>query len=182
MTRTDRRRAAIPAEEYAARYVDVPRFLACCRACPHFGANWSCPPLAAEPPAVWSRYRYLEITGLAVYPGGQAGDPAAFLAPYQARLLDELMARERRVPGSLCLAPGRCSRCRSCARAQGAPCRFPHLLRPSLEALGADVGQTAKDLLGLPLLWARDGMFPEYFLLVGGLLLPDGPPPERAGL
>lgn len=70
MTRTDRRRAAIPAEEYAARYVDVPRFLACCRACPHFGANWSCPPLAAEPPAVWSRYRYLEITGLAVYPGG----------------------------------------------------------------------------------------------------------------
>ena len=34
----------VPVEEILADCVDVPKFLALCKACPNYGNRWSCPP------------------------------------------------------------------------------------------------------------------------------------------
>jgi hypothetical protein len=47
-------------------------------------------------------------------------------------------------------------------------------MRYSIESLGGDVGLTAERYLGQPLLWIKDGILPDYLMLVGALLLPDG--------
>lgn len=56
-----------------------------------------------------------------------------------------------------------------CARIEGGPCRHPDKVRPSLEAIGFDIGKTAKDLLGLEIKWSRGGFIPEYLTLVCGI-------------
>jgi predicted metal-binding protein len=40
---------------------------------------------------------------------------------------------------------GPCALCRECGRAPGIPCRFPAKARPSMEACGIDVFQTARN-------------------------------------
>ena len=48
----------------------------------------------------------------------------------------------------------------------------PELLRYSVEALGGDVGGCLRHYFHLPIQWGRNGKAPDYFVLVGGLLLP----------
>ena len=50
-------------------------------------------------------------------------------------------------------------------------------MRHSIESLGGDVGKTLSLYLGQELLWGREGHFPEYYILLGGLLL--GGPQEK---
>lgn len=57
-----------------------------------------------------------------------------------------------------------------CTRREGLPCRHPDKVRPSLESVGFDIGKTAKELFGLELKWASDGMLPEYYVLVGAVM------------
>lgn len=57
-----------------------------------------------------------------------------------------------------------------CTRREGLPCRHPDKVRPSLESMGFDIGKTAKELFGLELKWASDGMLPEYYVLVGAVM------------
>jgi predicted metal-binding protein len=40
---------------------------------------------------------------------------------------------------------GPCALCKECGKVQGIPCRFPAKARPSMEACGIDVFQTARD-------------------------------------
>ena len=173
---TEVRTARLPAADYLRDYVDVPKFLECCRACPNYGKRWSCPPFDFDVETRWRRYRSLEVMGVKVFPADGEGrrlagkDPAAFLAPLKARLGGELAAREAATPGSLWLAAGSCRLCEVCAEESGKPCRFPDKMRPSLEALGGDVVRTARDLLGIELLWGQNGQAPEYFTLVCGFL------------
>ena len=44
MYRTERLETSIDIASYIDGYVDVERFLACCRECPNYGQLWSCPP------------------------------------------------------------------------------------------------------------------------------------------
>lgn len=50
-----------------------------------------------------------------------------------------------------------------------APCLHPDKVRPSLEAFGFDIGRTLSELFGIRLLWGKDGILPEYLMLVSGL-------------
>ena len=92
----------------------------------------------------------------------------------RAEMQRELFAQETDNPGSFALLPGSCHRCGdgNCSRREGLPCRDPRHLRHSLESLGGDVGRTAGELLGTPLLWVNGGRLPEYLTLVAALLLP----------
>lgn len=44
-------------------------------------------------------------------------------------------------------------------------------MRYSIESIGGNVGLTVSKLLGIQLEWLKEGQVPEYFVLVGGLLI-----------
>ena len=174
----ERAEAAVPVSQYLAHCVDVPKFLDCCRQCPNYNTRWSCPPFDFDPMAQWRRYAHLRLYARFLTPGDNRDGKAliAALEREKSRFVDELLALEKQNPGSLALACGSCRLCESCARAAGEPCRHPDKVRPSIESLGGDVSETALRYFNRPLLWVKDGVAPDYLMLVGGLLLGEEEP------
>ncbi|SBW11744.1 conserved hypothetical protein [uncultured Eubacteriales bacterium] len=164
-------------DEYRRSCVDVPKFLAFCEACHNYGGAWSCPPFDFNPMERWRRYGRMRLYARMLIPTepGQAAEAALqALQEEKDAHLERLLEWEAATPSSLALAAGSCTLCTPCARKEGHPCQKPEQMRYSIEALGGDVGLTASRYLGKPLLWIRDGVVPEYLMLVGALLLPDG--------
>lgn len=169
--------------EYIAGYRDTEKFIAFCRACPRYGNFWSCPPFENGEPQIIAGYRFVHILGTRITPGKllrkqysslrNAGNKTDEIVREVRESLDaDLLALEKRYPGSRALYAGSCIRCPegTCTRSNRLPCRNPELIRPSLEALGFDIGATSSDLLGIPLQWSTDGQFAEYITLVSGLV------------
>lgn len=178
----------VPLAEYRAQCVDVPKFLGYCAACPNYGGTWSCPPFDFDPQEIWDRYDRIllravkvpvpaELREKVLSPQEINGESHALLAPIKHDLLSSLLEQERATPGSLALSAGRCQECQVCTKASGQPCRQPERMRHSIESLGGDVGKTLSLYLGQELLWGREGHLPEYYILLGGLLL--GGPQEK---
>ena len=178
----------VPLAEYRAQCVDVPKFLGYCAACPNYGGTWSCPPFDFDPQTVWDRYDRIllravkvpvpaELREKVLSPQEINDESHALLAPIKHDLLSSLLEQERATPGSLALSAGRCQECQVCTKASGQPCRHPGRMRHSIESLGGDVGKTLSLYLGQELLWGREGHLPEYYILLGGLLL--GGPQEK---
>lgn len=167
----------LPMSEMLEKYVDVEKFLGYCAACPRCGQTWSCPPYDFDPAAVWPQYAAVKLYAVQVFPESGAvkaaalADAEAFLRPYRTAFDALLEEKERETPGSLRLNAGRCLVCARCARRDEELCRFPEKLRYSLESLGANVGALAADKLGAPLQWGTKDAPPEYFVLVGALLM-----------
>ena len=92
------------------------------------------------------------------------------LAQVREELDVRLLALEKQHPGSRAFFAGTCHACPqgTCTRKKGRPCICPDRMRPSLEALGFDLGKTASELLGIKMQWSREGELPEYFTLVSG--------------
>lgn len=84
----------------------------------------------------------------------------------------QLLRAEQREAPALALFAGNCHCCpnRQCTRIENKPCRYPTLIRPSLEAYGFDIAKTTATALGLELKWGKDGCLPPYFILVSGLM------------
>lgn len=178
----------VPLAEYRAQCVDVPKFLGYCAACPNYGGTWSCPPFDFDPQEIWDRYDRIllravkvpvpaELREKVLSPQEINGESHALLAPIKHDLLSSLLEQERATPGSLALSAGRCQECQVCTKASSQPCRQPERMRHSIESLGGDVGKTLSLYLGQELLWGREGHLPEYYILLGGLLL--GGPQEK---
>lgn len=169
--------AEVPLAEYRRDCLDIPRFLAYCRECPDYEHNWSCPPYDFDAAELWQGYGGLRLYGrlLAFAPQTPAETALAALSREKQSLLMELLALEKAVPGSLALSAGNCQLCapQACNRPH-TPCLHPEGRRYSLESLGGNVDLTARRYLGKSLLWCKDGVAPDYLLLVGGLLLPAG--------
>ena len=86
-------------------------------------------------------------------------------------IAEDKEALEKEYPGSISLSAGSCSLCKDgCTRAVREPCRYPEMMRYSIESLGGDVGRTVSKLMGYELEWIEEGKLPSYFVLVGGLL------------
>ena len=167
-------RASLSRAELLENYVDVPKYLGFCRQCPNFRRCWSCPDYDFDPMDVWRAYDRLDVLAYRIEPGTE--DPAntdvqKLLEPYYLAMVEELRAAEAATPGALRLNPGKCRLCASCARPEGKPCRFPEEMRYSIESLGGAVGDIAREVLHTPLKWSAEGRPPEYYLLVGGLLV-----------
>lgn len=164
--------AVTSTEEFLRTHVDVPKFLECCKQCMNYNNRWSCPTFQFDPVQVWKEFKTLHLFARFIVPGKDR-DGAKLMAALkkeQPQFLAELLVREKTTPGSMALAPGACELCGDCARSIGQPCRHPELMRHSIEALGGDVGATAQDYFGKPMLWIKDGVAPDYLMLVGGLL------------
>lgn len=158
--------------DYLAHCVDVPKFLACCRQCPNYESNWSCPPFQFDVLKLWSEYKILRLFARFLIPKGCDGQTLIDgLWVEKEKFLAELLDLEKAVPGSMALSCGTCRACAVCARKKGKPCRQPARMRHSIEAIGGDVDATARRFFGKPLLWVKDNAAPDYLMLVGGVLL-----------
>lgn len=173
----------IPIAVFLRECVDLPRFDACCRVCPNYRSNWSCPPLPVPPMELWQRYdtlllqcRRIDVPAHLreqVFAPEELGQIAMDLLREQKReLLLELLTLEQEHPGSMALAAGSCDLCPAgtCTRSQNLPCRHPQQLRYSLETLGGDMGKALELYFDRKMLWAENGHLPEYYILLGGLL------------
>jgi len=174
---------AIPVPEFLKTCVDLPRFDACCRACPNYQSNWSCPPLPVPPMELWAQYDTLllqcrrvdvpETLREQTYAPEELGQIAVSLLREQKReMLLELLEMEQQEAGSLVLAAGSCDLCPegTCTRPQSLPCRHPEQMRYSLETLGGDMGKALELYFDRKMIWAENGHLPAYYILLGGLL------------
>ncbi|MDO5116267.1 MAG: DUF2284 domain-containing protein [Synergistaceae bacterium] len=167
--------------DFVRGYVDVPRFLECCKACPNYGGKWSCPPYDFEPLDLWRGFSSIRLFGTKIILDGSmkgadynAAEVGGFirgaLAKEKHKLMELVLRLEAEEKGSLGLAAGSCELCGICSRREGGRCRRPELMRYSIEALGGNVSAVAEELLGTEIKWIKNGGVPEYFVLVCGLL------------
>lgn len=121
--------------------------------CNHYGRCWSCPPgcgtleAVAQKAAAYHRGILLQSTG-------QMEDDFDVETMFGTEALQkerfrDFVAKVRRVyPNCLPMASGACTVCPDCTYPD-APCRFPHLAIPSMEAYGLVVSRVCEDA-GLP--------------------------------
>ncbi|MFI3280408.1 MAG: DUF2284 domain-containing protein [Rikenellaceae bacterium] len=178
MSKIEEISAVIKVSEYIEKYRNVEHFFGFCRECNGYGKTWACPPYESE--ISLDEYTYANIYGrkIVVEPSlrvTMSGEElkramAAILEPVRRSLDLQLLELERLNPNSRALFAGSCRSCPEgeCTRPVNKPCVKPHMMRPSLEAMGFDVGRTASELLGIELQWSSDTL-PEYFTLVYAL-------------
>lgn len=176
----------VPVAEYIESCVDIPKFYACCEACPNFGTRWSCPPFSFSAAEFWSGFETLCLYGRKIYtpetwlaqsyaPEDLAERYHALLKPVKREMMQKLWDMEADQPGSVALSAGSCEICpEGCSRHASLPCRHPEQMRYSIESLGGDVGRSIEMYLGETLLWAESGHLPAHFILLGGLLMKGG--------
>ena len=132
--------------------VTDPVFRSLCEAnrCGAYGRCWMCPPAVGPVEELIKKLRsyphalfYQSITHLEDsfdIEGMQAGKK--FFNGIGQKLLDA--CRPLLGPDTLHLSGGGCGLCKTCAQADGEPCRFPDRALSSLEAYGIDVYNTSK--------------------------------------
>lgn len=172
---------SIRTEDYVRDFVDVPKFLEFCRACPRHDQTWACPEFDFDPLDIWASHRWFHLNARVME--FTPDQPRTGLS--REELLDdvttmfhrekrqahrELVALHRRVAHSTPLSAGACELCEECTRAEGKPCRIPDQLFHSIESLGGDVSATMTRLFGHPVQWSDGTSLPDSYLLVTGLL------------
>ena len=166
--------AEIEAKAYIEGFRRAEYFIQFCQQCRNYGHRYGCPPFEGDPLTLIEGYDRVRLLGVKITPEDKtlpleaAGD---LMAPVISELNEELLALEQELGGYAFGFVGTCPYCGGvpCARIEGKPCRHPEKVRPSLEAIGFDISQTAKDLLGLDIKWSHDGRIPEYLTLVCGI-------------
>jgi predicted metal-binding protein len=167
--------SGIELSEMMARYRDADRFMALCRECLNYGANWACPPFDFDVDHFLSRYVYAHVCGVKIIYSDEeirSVDSDETSRAYSGKIFKEthaillrlMQTLEGKFSGVGVMAGG-CSVCPSCSRKEREECRFPGSAHPSLESLGFDVSEISADLLGVRLLWAKDSL-PEYQAMV----------------
>ncbi|MDR3354176.1 MAG: DUF2284 domain-containing protein [Synergistaceae bacterium] len=167
-------------ENMPRHYRSEDLFMALCRECSNYGANWACPPFGFNVSELLKKFGCLYVFGAKVVNPEKAVRTSGTYeksVAYTGRIFKEvksalsglLLTLEERYPGGLGLSAGRCDVCPACARIDGSPCRFPGRCRHSLESLGFDVAAISENMLGTRLLWIKDAL-PEYQMFVNGFL------------
>lgn len=176
--------ATISLLDYQERYQHIEKFLDCCRRCPNYGQQWVCPPFDFEVNQFLVPFSTVDIIGYQIMVDPEIADREYHdteeryqvvrdIMDWARAIIDPLMLElEKSRPGSLACYPGSCKLCARghCTRLVGEPCIHPDKARHSLENFGFDLGATATDLLGIPMLWSQGNRLAEYYLLVAGLL------------
>lgn len=181
MYRTEVVVRSAPVSEWLKQYCYPGKYLEACMACPDYGQIWSCPPGVPKADAYLGNYRTTYVVGVKViYDGAERNKArrspeeterirASTYGVVKNALLEALLGLEACSPGAHVIAAGRCEQCESCARSKGLPCRRPSRMRYSFSAFDFDLNFLAKDLLGMELLWASEGL-PEYNAAIAALL------------
>lgn len=165
---------------FLEQYWQPETLLPLCKSCPHYGKVWSCPPGSPGGEGL-GRYKNAFIIGVKVIYSPEARARALVSAEETERVRQEtygaakkkvfraLLQTERKCAPALTVAAGRCELCPVCARESGLMCRNPWALRHSFSAYGFDLGRISQEVLGIPLLWAKQGL-PEYNMAIYALM------------
>ena len=180
MITTRRFEADIPVKEYLEKYVDIEGITGKCEACDKNAAFWCCPPFDFDVAEYWDKYNDLFLLAMRIKPDPKyrgkkfEGEELEAILKETINKGKELLAGElyvwERKMGGVALSSGACTRCDACTRPDGEPCRYADEMRYNLESLGADVNKTIEEIFGLEPLWVEDGVIPEYFVVVSGML------------
>ena len=178
----EREHKVISTADYLKDYVEVERFIECCKQCPNFGAKWGCPPYSFDvKEKYWNNYKYLHLFAYKMYldedlvKNGMTDEEVDALVMgirHQNYILASkwILSVERANPGSFALDGGHCAKCKRCTRPKGKPCRHEDDIRPAVDAIGGNLVKTAEEIFGTKILWIENGKVPEYFLFIVGLL------------
>lgn len=163
----------IDAADYIERFRDAERIAGYCRQCGNYGRSWACPPFDSPVLDELRKYNRVLLIATRITPS-QTGIPISrapeFFFAERQRLEKKLLEMEKELGGRAYTFAGSCLYCPegTCTRTEGKPCRHPELVRPSLEAVGFDLGKTLSELFGMQLLWSSDGTIPAYLTLICG--------------
>lgn len=162
----------IAIEDFMNRYFDEERFLKKCRECPGFSKTWACPQFDFAPEDYWKQFSVYQIICDRISMEGVKSPEEAKERLFREKPFfnKEMLKLEKDTPGSRALLPGSCKACKSCARLLGEDCRFPEIMRPSIEALGGCGVKMVSDLFGFDVLWSDGKSIPLYYIMLGGLL------------
>ncbi len=166
--------ANISVDEYISRFRDEKRFVEFCKQCPNYGNSWGCPPFDFDTGEFLRQYKYAYLIATKIVPiekGIPIDKSQELIRPERIRVEKELLKLELRFGGRAFAYVGKCLYCpdSECARKCNRPCLHPDKVRPSLEAFGFDMTRTLSELFGIELLWGKDGILPEYLVIVSGL-------------
>jgi len=173
--RTTRYYKILDARDYVSHYRNIRYFERLCAACPNYGRRWGCPPFV---PGEFADPVSFEKVGIILIKADlAAGTPAdadtlqSIIGPVKADSERLLLKTEKAGDGLAALFTGKCSLCpgQRCARESGQACRHPESVRPSLEALGFDLGRTSSEIFGIGMQWCKNGHAPQYLTLIGGI-------------
>lgn len=164
----------IPVDEYITHFRDEEKFLEMCKMCPNYGNSWSCPPFDFDTEEVFRSYRYAHLIATKIIPFSKnipINDTQKLIHPERVKIEKRILEMERKSGGRGFSYIGKCLYCEEgiCTRKCGKPCLHPEKVRPSLEAFGFDIELTLKKLFGMEILWSKNGMVPEYLILVSAL-------------
>ena len=123
-----------------------------CRECENFGKSWGCPPFDFDVEDRLKQYKEVLLVATKITPKEQGlplNAAQELILPERRRIDKRLLELEK--------------------EHSGLPCRHPHLVRPSLEAYGFDVALISQELFGIKLRWGKDGLLPEYLVIVCAL-------------
>lgn len=170
--------------DFIAKYQDIDKFMAYCRACPNYDTRWSCPSLSFAVGDFLAKYDRVCLVGLKMTYDeatiASADTPEKVKSVTwdtlfkEKRALEEtLLVVESENAGSCALSSGGCHYCDTCARTEGKECIYPDKMRYSLDAFGFDLTAITADQFGIDLCWSQ-GALPPYYTLIHALLLPVG--------
>ncbi len=172
----------VPTSEYLKDFVEVERFIECCKMCPNFGNKWGCPPYVYDvKEKYWNNYKYLHLFAFKMdLEDDLIGhdmtteeiDDLVLRIRHQNYILASkwILNVEKENPGSFALDGGHCIKCKRCTRPKGKPCRHEDEIRPAIDAIGGNLVKTAEDIFDTKILWIENGKAPDYFLFILGLL------------
>jgi predicted metal-binding protein len=147
-----------------------------CRKCRNYNNKYSCPPFSPDFGSYVKADKLLVLlmkTRLDQFsdykPHFRLRVANAILKPRIERVMRAMEIHT----GTRFLGTGACRLCKPCKKKKGQPCLHPDKMRYSLEALGIDCDNLAKDVFGISMQWYKDKTPPEHTLVMCALPLDD---------
>ncbi len=158
--------------EYMRDYRDVPYFMDLCKQCGNYGNSWLCPPFEFDVNARLSRWENTLIVLCRFdLPKGDNRIECAMSLMRDNRVdLETRLLELENLYGGLAFGfSGECLQCKTCMRIKGKRCIHPDKARPAIEAYGFNVVKTLKNLFGIDIEWAKEGILSPTLSIVGAL-------------
>lgn len=180
MYRREEIKNKITVADYMENYKNMEGFLDYCEKCMGYRQVWSCPLYDFNPEGFGNNFKYFYLMGTKIILNEDSDAESKKSSEYINQicleekyiLTKKVQALEKKHPGSVGMITGNCHMCTQCSRPLGEGCRYSDEIRFFLESIGADVGKTAGEFLGIKLQLMKQKQ-PEYFTLLSGLLTDD---------
>lgn len=168
-------------KSFMKEYVDIPKMERFCSLCRNYGTSWECPPHTNDILAYWNQFENIKIIAVKLdytkeftsksYNHNQLNYIIKnTLYKERSILKEELKQLEEELNGQYLYA-GRCDMCRKCAKISDEQCRFPELMRYSVESIGSNIQKLTPDIFDFSLKWVeKDMKIPEYLVNVCAVL------------